>query len=705
MSEQYSYPDGLAPVDPGMFAATTAVSDALYARALQVQALDASAGGLPIPPQSRRLALVDDEGPAGELRSFALPPAVNGSMLGRLRYYLRLDPFATALVALCLLAEIDTSCRALIAYIQGDIQRARPTLGLAIALFAPDPERRDVDLLPYMQALAPAAPLRRWEVVTLPHEGDEGVIDEPLRLDRAVTWFLLGDYSDVSPPLSRVARLGPWEEVVGVPLPPTLEASLAPPTGRRRAHVLLHGADRASGLAIARAAAQTLDRDLLLIDGDAVAGLDNGPAMLRRCLREAVLKGWLPCVTSPSRLVSHSAPRAPEYRSVLDDCPWPTLLLAEEGKGGAAAWSGVVPVAVPEPDVEARVAQWWSSAATRGIAAPELVLRTLAETTRLAGAETDAVADLATTMAAVDGAAPDGTHLQRAARETLRARETSLTLLTPRFGWDDLILPEDRLQALRHLCSRVRQRSLVLQARGLRRGSLPGVTALFAGEPGTGKSMAAEVVAAELGLDLCRIDLSQVVDKYIGETEKNLGRLFDDAEASGAVLVFDEADAIFAKRGAVQDSHDRYANLQTSYLLARLERYRGLAILTTNLRANMDEAFTRRITVQVEFPLPDAADRLRLWRSVLEGSACQGLDLAALADVAALPGGAIMNAALTAAHLAAEEGGPIDGPRLLRALRGEFRKMGQLFDDRITMALAPEQARAHMSNRPGLGRY
>jgi len=234
-------------------------------------------------------------------------------------------------------------------------------------------------------------------------------------------------------------------------------------------------------------------------------------------------------------------------------------------------------------------------------------------------------------------------------------------------------------------------------------GSLLGVTALFAGEPGTGKSMAAEVVAAELGL--CRIDLSQVVDKYIGETEKNLGRLFDDAEASGAVLVFDEADAIFAKRGAVQDSHDRYANLQTGYLLARLERYRGLAILTTNLRANMDEAFTRRITVQVEFPLPDAADRLRLWRSVLEGSACQGLDLAALAELAALPGGAIMNAALTAAHLAAEEGGPIDGPRLLRALRGEFRKMGQLFDDRITLALAPEQARAHTSNRPGLGRY
>jgi len=214
-------------------------------------------------------------------------------------------------------------------------------------------------------------------------------------------------------------------------------------------------------------------------------------------------------------------------------------------------------------------------------------------------------------------------------------------------------------------------------------GSLLGITALFAGEPGTGKSMAAEVVAAELGLDLCRIDLSQVVDKYIGETEKNLGRLFDDAEASGAVLVFDEADAIFAKRGAIQDSHDRYANL----------------------RANMDEAFTRRITVQVEFPLPDAADRLRLWRSVLEGSACQGLDLAALAELAALPGGAIMNAALTAAHLAAEEGGPIDGPRLLRALRGEFRKMGQLFDDRITMALAPEQARAHTSNRPGLGRY
>jgi len=147
---------------------------------------------------------------------------------------------------------------------------------------------------------------------------------------------------------------------------------------------------------------------------------------------------------------------------------------------------------------------------------------------------------------------------------------------------------------------------------GLGHGTLPGVTALFTGAPGTGKSLAAEVVAADLGLALFKVDLSQTVSKYIGETEKTLGALFDAAERLGVALVFDEADALFGKRSAVTDSHDRYANLETSYLLQRLERFSGLAMLTTNLGANLDEAFTRRLAVSVDFPLPQAADRLRL---------------------------------------------------------------------------------------------
>ncbi len=258
-----------------------------------------------------------------------------------------------------------------------------------------------------------------------------------------------------------------------------------------------------------------------------------------------------------------------------------------------------------------------------------------------------------------------------------------------------LCCPPTHLTLLRHLCNRVRYRSRVREEWDLGHGTLPGVVALFAGEPGTGKSLAAEVVAHDLGLALFKVDLAQTVSKYIGETEKNLGRLFDAADRLGVALVFDEADALFGKRSAVKDSHDRYANLETSYLLQRLERYRGLAILTTNLRANLDEAFTRRIAVSVDFPLPAREDRLRLWEGALaQAPRDPALNLRLVAERAELAGGSILSAALAAAHFAAEEGGAIDADRLLRALKWETQKNGRLFDPVLLSALQPPAAPA-----------
>jgi len=197
-------------------------------------------------------------------------------------------------------------------------------------------------------------------------------------------------------------------------------------------------------------------------------------------------------------------------------------------------------------------------------------------------------------------------------------------------------------------------------------------------------------VAADLGLALFKVDLSQTVSKYIGETEKTLEALFDAAERLGVALVFDEADALFGKRSAVTDSHDRYANLETSYLLQRLERFSGLAMLTTNLGANLDEAFTRRLAVSVDFPLPGAADRLRLWERLL-GRAPRdpALDLGVVAERVELAGGAIMGAAVTAGYLAAEADGVIDGARLAQAVRWELRKAGRLVDNAALDALRP----------------
>jgi SpoVK/Ycf46/Vps4 family AAA+-type ATPase len=253
--------------------------------------------------------------------------------------------------------------------------------------------------------------------------------------------------------------------------------------------------------------------------------------------------------------------------------------------------------------------------------------------------------------------------------------------IDPAVGWDDLVLPEPVVGQLRELASRALHRDKVLGTWSMRPGGGRGhgVTALFAGDSGTGKTMSAEALAAELGLDLYVIDLSRVVDKYIGETEKNLDRIFAEAAGAGGVLLFDEADAIFGKRSEVHDSHDRYANLETAYLLQRMESFDGIAILTTNLQANLDEAFTRRLDAVVEFPLPDRTARRALWDACLGPSIPRDprIDLTACARFD-LTGGAIRSCVVTAAYRVAREGRAVRTADLVDAVRAEYRKLGRL---------------------------
>ena len=251
------------------------------------------------------------------------------------------------------------------------------------------------------------------------------------------------------------------------------------------------------------------------------------------------------------------------------------------------------------------------------------------------------------------------------------------------------MLPEGQHELLREIERHVRHRAIVLDDWGFasRSDRGLGVTALFAGESGTGKTMAAEVLAGSLGLDLYRIDLSALVSKYIGETEKHLSSVFDAAEASGAVLLFDEADALFGKRSDVKDSHDRYANLEVAYLLQRMESYRGLAVLTTNLRGNVDRAFLRRIRFVVQFPFPDEASRADIWRRVFpEATPLTDVDPAALARVQ-LSGGAIRQVALSAAFAAADEGVAVGPEHLLRAAMREAAKSERALTSAETRAL------------------
>ncbi|MFP2930339.1 ATP-binding protein, partial [Pyxidicoccus sp. 3LG] len=250
-------------------------------------------------------------------------------------------------------------------------------------------------------------------------------------------------------------------------------------------------------------------------------------------------------------------------------------------------------------------------------------------------------------------------------------------------SWEELVLPPQQLQLLRELATQVRHRARVHDTWGFaERGHRGlGISALFSGPSGTGKTMAAEVLAAELALDLYRIDLSQVVSKYIGETEKNLRRIFDAADEGGVILLFDEADALFGKRSEVRDSHDRYANLEVSYLLQRMEAYRGLAILTTNFKSALDVAFMRRLRFVVQFPFPDAEQRQELWRRVFpKRTPLSALDYPRLARVN-MAGGNIRNIALNAAFIAASEGNPVGMGHLLRATRMEYAKLEKPLTD------------------------
>ena len=258
--------------------------------------------------------------------------------------------------------------------------------------------------------------------------------------------------------------------------------------------------------------------------------------------------------------------------------------------------------------------------------------------------------------------------------------------IEPRNGWNDVVLPENTLAQLREICSQVRHRHRVLGewrfARKLSYGR--GLSALFVGPSGTGKTMAAEVVANELQLDLYKIDLSAVVSKYIGETEKNLAKIFKEAASSNAILFFDEADALFGKRTKVSDAHDRYANIETSYLLQKMETYEGVAILATNFRENLDDAFTRRIQFLVDFPFPDAEHRQQIWRTHFpaEAPTSREIDYAWLGQQLQIAGGNIKNIALNAAFLAAEDGGEIAMDHVLRGARREFEKMGKLWNEK-----------------------
>lgn len=607
------------------------------------------------------------QGPA--CTPFPSPPT--GSTLARVTELFALSSFERTVLLLCAGMELNGEFPSLCARAQQDAARPYPTFGLALAAF-PDT---------HWSALAPAAPLRFWRLIEV--GGGVSLVAGPLRIDERILHFLAGVHH-LDEHLTGYVTVEPVADA----LLPT-QAKLADAIVRALMQwaaseaevpvVQLVGDDEGGRRAIAAAVCERLNLTLFTMSA---AALPTTPheldALVRLWQREAVLSGaglLLDC----DELDAMDATRALAVASFAERVSGLLFLSVQERQ--RLKRRVLVSYEVKKPGTAEQQALWEQAL---GSAAP-LLNGHLQRITTQFNLDARAIRSICVRIGPVLAdayTAQDvrglGAALWNRCREQARPRLDDLAQRVHVLaGWDDLILPPAPLAALREIAMQVRQRATVYGRWGFAERSNRGlgVSALFIGASGVGKTMAAEVLANELALDLYKIDLSQVVSKYIGETEKNLRRVFDAAEEGGAILLFDEADALFGKRSEVKDSHDRYANIEVSYLLQRMEAYRGLAILTTNLKNTLDPAFLRRIRFVVHFPFPDASQRMAIWQRIFPPQTpTQNLDLEKLAQLN-VAGGNIRNIALTAAFLAAEEESPVTMRHLLQAARSEYLKI------------------------------
>ena len=574
-----------------------------------------------------------------------------------------LSPFERDVLLLCAGIELDSTLAAAVARAQGDPARTQPTFSLALAAFP----------AAHWNAMTPAAPLRRWRLIEV---GNGAVVTaSPLRIDERVLHYLAGvqhldeRLTALVEPVQRVSELAPAHQALAERIAASWARAAehaAPPV------VQLCGNDPAAARAVAAAACTALRLHLAALPAHAVpAGANDLDAFLRLWGREAAL-GDVALLLEWDDVDGADAARTEATQRLIESAAWPLIVSSSERRRARRA--AMLSFDVRNPSASEQRTIWQR-------ALSDLPVHLNGEIDALTSQFDLGLQKVYAARAAALAEQPEGDFagaLWDACRRQARLRLDDLAQrIEPAATWSDFVLPEAQLRPLREIAVHVRQRTTVYErwgfaakgARGL------GISALFAGPSGTGKTMAAEVLANALRLDLYRIDLSAVVSKYVGETEKNLRRVFDAAEEGGAILLFDEADALFGKRSEVKDSHDRYANIEVGYLLQRMEAYRGLAILTTNLKSALDSAFLRRIRFIVHFPFPDAEQRAEIWRRIFPvQTPTKDLDVTKLARLN-VTGGNIRNIALNAAFLAAEANEPVRMAHLLRAAQGEYAKL------------------------------
>lgn len=657
------------------------------------------------------LLWIDAEGASDPANSIDGDP----SRLTWLKQAFGLSVFDIDVILVTLAPELDLRYERLYAYLQDDVTRKRPSVDLILNLLCPSAEAK----LARRSHFAADAPLifhRLLYLIPDPNQVQPPLLAHYLKLDEQIVRLLLAQENlDVrlAPFCQMVEPIVSFDELsVNTEVKTALLTLVTQMRAARRPLQLYFQGPRGVGKRrAAEALAAGVGMRFLTVDlARALAADRDFEQILRLLFRETWFQDAVLYLDGLDVLRG-------DKHDLQSRC---LLEILAEGTGitilaGAQPWApyegapiGVVTVPFPIPDFAGRRACWQTNLAAEGITLDDHDLDALADRFRLTPDQiTDAVvtarnhARWHTASHASDevSSQSNASLIVSGLFSTARAQSghdlaALARKIKPVYTWSDIVLPDDTLAQLREICQRVTHRHRVLGEWGFgRRLSIgKGVNTLFAGPSGTGKTMAAEIIANELGLDLYKIDLSGVVSKYIGETEKNLDRIFTAAENANAILFFDEADALFGKRSEVRDSHDRYANIEISYLLQKMEEYEGIAILATNLRQNLDESFVRRLAFTILFPFPDEADRRRIWAGIwpAETPLADDLDPGLLAHQFKLSGGNIKNIALAAAFLAAEDGGVVGMPHLLQATRREYQKLGKQLSVAELGALAQE---------------
>jgi SpoVK/Ycf46/Vps4 family AAA+-type ATPase len=595
-----------------------------------------------------------------------------GTRLGLMIARLGLDPVDAALLTTALAYALDLDTRELCHALA---PRLRPALYLetcADVLGVPTPA--------LLLAVRLGSALRRGRVLVIDGEG----LGATLELATSALSWLLGDDA-LLPPLAGLVEPLAADADPGVVLPaPTLAAldALVPTLrGPAPVAVLLRGPRGSGRKAAAHRLAAALGRPLVVVPVPAVVGAEQRTraALLAGALAAARVRDAVPYLADADALYDERGELAQDHLDAIAATPG-LVVLGSGGSGGHLELRRpTLAVAMPRTELADRERAWSAALAPHGLAdAPELAARYVIGP----GAIADVVVE-ATRYAAAASTPVDTPALEAAVGRRLSLRlGTYGTVVHRKARFSELVLPEDVIDTLHDMIAMVRERAQILERWGYQRhlGISRGVSGLYSGEPGTGKTMAASVVASALGLELVRIDLSAVVSKYVGETEKNLAKIFDEAQDAHAMLLFDEADSLFGKRTELKTAQDRFANLEVNYILQRMETFDGVSVLTTNAESSIDPALQRRLNFRIRFPEPEVEERERLWRMLLPPSTKLhgGVDFHALAEKFDMTGGYIKNAVVRAAVIAARAGRDMIAEDLWAGAHHEYAEMGKV---------------------------